>query len=203
MVTWPVDEKRKPRSQMYTCGYCGNVVATDAGWRPAESHHPFRVYICPFCEQATFFNDQQQTPAPNFGNDVRHVPTMVGDLYNESRRCMSVAAYTAAVLASRKILMNIAVDQGAQTGLAFIKYIEYLAESGFIPPNGRHWVDHIRARGNEATHEIQAMSKEDAEQLITFVEGLLRFIYEFPNSIQSAESSLSKASATLSSSTSA
>ena len=53
--------------------------------------------------------------------------------------------------------MNIAVVQGAEEGLKFIEYVEYLASNGFIPPNGKGWVDHIRQKGNEATHEIALM----------------------------------------------
>lgn len=76
--------------------------------------------------------------------------------------------------------MNIGVEQGAPDGLTFVKYIEYLSDKGFVPPNGKHWVDHIRKKGNEATHEIVVMSAEDAKDLITFIEMLLKFIYEFP-----------------------
>ena len=56
----------------------------------------------------------------------------------------------------------------------------YLADTGYVPPNGRGWVDHIRSRGNEANHEIVMMSREQAKDLVTFLEMLLRFIYEFP-----------------------
>jgi hypothetical protein len=37
-----------------------------------------------------------------------------------------------------------------------------------------------RQKGNEATLEIHVMSRADAEELISFVEMLLKFIYEFP-----------------------
>lgn len=76
--------------------------------------------------------------------------------------------------------MNIAVSQGAAEGLRFIDYVEYLEKNGFIPPNGRGWVDHIRKKGNEATHVIALMTQSDAEDLIAFSEMLLKFIYEFP-----------------------
>jgi hypothetical protein len=49
-----------------------------------------------------------------------------------------------------------------------------------VPPNGKGWVDHIRKKGNEATHEIVLMKKDDALELISFAEMLLKFIYEFP-----------------------
>lgn len=141
----------------------------------------WHINICPHCDQPTYFGrDGQQTPAPVYGYSVKHVPDSVGTLYDEARRCMSVSAYTSAVLACRKVLMAIAVDQGAPENQSFFTYVEFLAQQGYIPPNGRHWVDHIRQRGNEATHEIQPMLREDAERLIDFTAGLLRFNYEFP-----------------------
>lgn len=78
------------------------------------------------------------------------------------------------------MLMNIAVNQGAEENLRFIEYVNYLSNNGFTPPNGRHWVDHIRKKGNEATHEIELMKESDAKDLIMFTEMLLKFIYEFP-----------------------
>lgn len=114
------------------------------------------------------------------GNEVSHLPPKLDQLYREARNCCGVSAFTASVLASRKMLMNISVEQGAQEGKSFIDYVNYLAASGFIPPHGRGWVDHIRKKGNEATHEIALMSQADAEELIAFTEMLLKFIYEFP-----------------------
>ena len=61
--------------------------------------------------------------------------------------------------------------------------MQYLAAQGYVPPNGRGWVDHIRKKGNEANHEIALMSKTDAEELVLFIEMLLKFMYEFPNKI--------------------
>ncbi|MBA3291967.1 MAG: DUF4145 domain-containing protein [Actinobacteria bacterium] len=79
--------------------------------------------------------------------------------------------------------MNVAVDQKAQPGKAFIAYVDYLSDAGYIPPNGKHWVDHIRKRGNEATHEIAVMTTDDNDELMLFVEMLLKFVYEFPSRV--------------------
>ncbi len=76
--------------------------------------------------------------------------------------------------------MHIAVSKGAKPGESFVSYVDYLAAKGFIPPDGRDWVDHIRQKGNEANHEIVIMSGAEAEELIAFVEMLLKFIFEFP-----------------------
>jgi hypothetical protein len=94
-----------------------------------------------------------------------------------------VGANTAVVLLARKLLMNIAVQHGAQPGKAFVDYIDYLSDNGFVPPNGRAWVDQIRKKGNEATHEIPQITEQDARQILTFTEMLLKFVYEFPSMV--------------------
>lgn len=166
----------------YTCGYCGKVVGQNMGFHKRKTEEGRRIYVCPFCEKPTFVDgDDSQTPAAAYGEDVHHLPAEVDGLYREARNCMSVSAHTSAVLACRKLLMNVAVAQGAKPGETFVKYVDYLEAKGFVPPNGRQWVDHIRSKGNEATHEIHPMKKEDAENLITFVSMLLKFVYEFPN----------------------
>jgi hypothetical protein len=142
------------------------------------------IYVCSHCDRPTYF-DPYGAPLPgvSFGESVTHLPQNIEALYNEARRCTSAAAYTASVLLSRKLLMNIAVSQGADPGQSFITYVEFLANNGFVPPNGKGWVDHIRKKGNEATHEIAIMNEGDAQDLISFLEMLLKFIFEFPNKV--------------------
>jgi Domain of unknown function (DUF4145) len=170
-------------TKKFTCGHCGEPVASERGYYHDNGS---KVYICHFCWKTTFFGtDGEQVPGKIFGDAVNDVkdPKILG-LYNEARRCASCNAFTGAVLCCRKLLMNIAVNKGAAEGLKFIDYVEYLASKNYIPPDGEEWVDHIRTKGNEATHEITIMVKEDAEDLITFAEMLLKFIYEFPEKIK-------------------
>jgi len=76
------------------------------------------------------------------------------------------------------------VDKGAAKGGSFISYVEFLSSQNYVPPDGKLWVDHIRTKSNEANHEIVLMTPEDAKDLITFVEMLLKFIYEFPGKVK-------------------
>ncbi len=168
------------KSRPYKCGYCGHEVASSAGYFADSTHY---VCLCPHCVEPTYFSGEKQIPGVGFGDEVLHLPESVHAIYREARNCVAASCYTAAVLALRKLLMNIAVTQGAATGKPFIEYVEYLADKGFVPPNGKGWVDHIRRKGNEATHEIVLMSKADAEELISFSEMLLKFIYEFPKRV--------------------
>ena len=97
---------------------------------------------------------------------------------------MTVNSFTAAVLTCRKLLMHLAVEKGAPTGKSFLEYVEYLSQMGYVPPDGKSWVDHIRRKGNEANHEIKIMSSDDAKDLIEFSEMLLKFVYEFPAKVK-------------------
>jgi Domain of unknown function (DUF4145) len=166
----------------FTCGHCNLMVGGNYGYRKKDvpSHC---IYICPSCERPTYFDGDKQMPGVPFGSDVAALPPHVAGAYREARNCLAVSAFTASALMSRKLLMNIAVAQGDEAGRTFAAYIDYLADNGYVPPHGRSWVQHIRDKGNEATHEIPAISRSDAESLVTFVEMLLKFVYEFPSRV--------------------
>ena len=170
----------------WVCGFCGDQVSSKEGWYIGEHKNGLGtpisfIRICPSCHGPTFFTRHDtRYPSNAPGQPVPNVPIDLADLYNEARVSAGAGAYTASVLACRKILMHVAVDKGAKPKESFVYYVEYLAEKNYLTPDGKDWVDYIRRRGNEANHEIVLMDEEDAEALITFVEMLLRHIYDFP-----------------------
>lgn len=183
-------------SKDYICGHCGADICSKSGYSGIYREQRGRqglvinayIYICHRCSFPTFFFNDYQSPGPTFGKEIDNLPDDISNLYREARLCISVQAFTASVLASRKLLMNIAVSKGAEEGLKFIQYVQYLADKGYTPPNSKEWVDHIRKRGNDATHEIALMDQETAELLIKFIEMILKFIFEFPGIMQSKKS---------------
>ncbi len=171
------------QSQKYRCGYCDSEVAGDRGYR-TEDRRDF-IAICPGCDRPTYLaylgdGRVSQSPAPGFGRSVAHLPGVVQRLYDEARQCAKVSSYTAAVMVCRKLLMHVAVENGAAEDKSFKYYVNWLEEKHYIPPNGKDIVEYIREKGNEANHEIVPMEKEDAEALIGFLELFMRFIYEVP-----------------------
>jgi len=166
----------------YTCGYCGTDTSPAYGW-PSDviggTNRRGYIGICTYCNKPSFIEVdgayiQRVTPSAVIGKDVEGLPSEVKQLYEEARTCTGAGAFTSAVLTCRKILMHIAVEKGAADGLRFIEYVEYLATEGYIPREGRAWVDYIRAKSNEANHEIKIMARNDAETIVTFIEMLLR-----------------------------
>lgn len=183
------------KGREFTCGVCKNFVASNLGFEafdPALGAHDIRAtaHICPFCSNLNVNSPDGKWPSIMSGNTVAHVPENIEELYNEARRSEGAGAYTASVLTCRKLLMNIAVNKGAIEGQTFVTYVEFLSDKGYVPPDGKHWVDHIRKRGNEANHEIALMRKEDSSELISFSEMLLKLVFEFPARVPKPKPSL-------------
>jgi len=180
MSSWVHVTEIMPRE--YVCGYCGSKVRSNRGYW--DQQRQCCIWICP-CGNPTFFDGEKQYPSYPFGNEIEGIAEAgVKELYDEARRCTATQAFTAAVLVCRKLLMHIAVEKGAPKGKSFIEYVEFLSDNHYVPPDGKGWVDHIRKKGNEATHEIVIIEQKDAMDLISFTEMLLRFVYEFPSKIK-------------------
>jgi Domain of unknown function (DUF4145) len=166
----------------WDCGYCGSHVGSDKGWHiaPNSGTAPLHIRICSNCLGPTFFlqNDGEYSPAPLPGREVENVPSELAALFHEARASAGAGASTAAVLTCRKILMHLAVEEGAQPNLTFVAYVDFLQKNHFAPPKSDAWVDYIRQLGNEANHEIKLMTPRDAQVVIKFVEMLLQFLYE-------------------------
>lgn len=174
----------------YVCGYCGCKTAPSQAYSSdlEVPISPYQAYgfICSDCNRLSYavvhYSDKtlyEIYPSPMIGDDIDGLPPDVQSLYNEARKATSVSSHTAAVLTCRKILMHVAHDKGANEGLHFIQYVNYLADNNYIPQGGLGWVDYIREKSNEANHQIVIMSPDDSKTLIDFTEMLLRMIYEF------------------------
>lgn len=187
--TW--NELKSLSSVTYVCGHCGDKVASEKGYTNDWGH--FVITICPACNLPTIMGVNEQSerirmPTNAPGHSVPNLPDDLNRLYEEARRSSGAGAYTASVMASRKMLMNLAVKEGAEKNKSFRWYVDYMVDNGLVPRNGQVWVDYIRSKGNEATHEIDLMTEDDSTVLLACVEMLLRFIYEFPSLVPSVTS---------------
>ncbi len=174
-------------NESYVCGYCGKGTAPSKYYR--TKNHRGRVLICSYCSKPTFIDwDLTQTPPMRLGHDIKGISDDgVAALYNEARDCTAVGAYTATVMICRKILMNLAVHHQAKEGESFAYYVDHLSNNGYVPPQGKKWVDSIRKRGNEANHEIALKNEKDAGLMLDFTSALLRFNYELPSLLEEDE----------------
>ena len=170
----------------FVCGYCGKDINSNRGYfLSANGSHSYDgngfIYICHHCNKPTFISSTEQVPGAKYGKEFNREifdDELIYDLYEEARNCMKAKAYTSVGMCCRKMLMHIGVNCGAEVGKTFKEYVDYLDNNNFIPTNCKEWVDIIRTKGNEATHEIIILNREEATQLIKFTQMIISVIYE-------------------------
>lgn len=181
---WYWKNTEELEGKTYICYNCGENVLSNEGYycngERFDSTDKGTIYICHNCKSPTYFLHELQIPGAIYGEEVKYLPDDIDITYNEARKCFSVDAFTSSVLCCRKILMHIACEKEADEGKRFEYYVDYLNDKGYIPPDGKEWVDKIRKLGNQATHKLETKSREEAELAIRFTSMLLKFIYEFP-----------------------
>ncbi len=75
--------------------------------------------------------------------------------------------------------MNIAVHEGAKENKNFDEYVDYLCNNGIVHKKSKKKADSVRKLGNDANHEIENRTQEEAQNLFEFIELLLMANYEF------------------------
>jgi hypothetical protein len=181
-VAWTQPNPFNP-ARKFRCGHCGLNVGGHSGWKRINSDGQAgeAICLCSQCDKPTYFTREgEQMPGVAFGDEVGHLPAEVASLYDEARNCMAVRAYTLAALGARKLLMNVAVDQGAAEGLRFFEYVEYLVAQGLVPVKAKIWVKKIKDQGNDATHKIAGTTRGEAETVLSFVAMILTLVFDFP-----------------------
>ena len=181
------------RVRTYLCSYC-NTMVTSISSITTKSTPAAAVHACPGCGKATFFDrDGTQVPAPKLGRDIARLADGVKHTYEEARICTQHACYTASVMLCRKLLMSIAVENGAKEGRPFIEYVNRLKQEGLVPPRAGRMLDRVRQLGNEANHSVVPKSKADAELILEFLAAVLMLNYEYadPPADESEHASLS------------
>lgn len=122
-----------------------------------------------------------------------HLADQVRATWIEALRAYAAEAFTSSSLMCRKIVFHIAVEAGLPAkndrGFApnFETCVKHLVDEGYITKRQQdQWVDSIRQWGNNATHELEPISREVAYSALEFTLELLRMVYSFPGAAAQA-----------------
>lgn len=173
-------------SRGYICYFCNERVASDKGYEGTIDGYNISRYvrICPHCTQPTLFTYSVRTgvwiqvPKPLPLSPITDAKDDVKDLFEEARKCMSTESYTAVAMICRKLLMNIAVDHGAEENQKFKVYVEYIQSENLVSKSATELLTEIKDIGNDANHEIPQVSVEKANQIIELTNEVIRQIYK-------------------------
>ncbi len=74
--------------------------------------------------------------------------------------------------------------EGIPKNQTFFKRLEWLHQNHRITPEIRSWADHVRVEGNDALHDPEDFTEEDAKPLRLFAEMFLRYVFELPGEVR-------------------
>jgi len=167
-------------SLSFICWNCNNPLASDKGYRTSKDNSKQKIYLCHHCDAPNIFEASGKaimSPLP--GKEIKRLPENIKKVYDEIRKCMQSNSFTGAVMLMRKVIMNIAVHEGAEKNKSFAEYIDYLCNNGIVHKKSKNKADSVRELGNDANHEIENRTQEEAQNCFEFIELLLMANYEF------------------------
>jgi len=177
------------------CGHCGHNVAMQMFSSTTYGKHipgtgtkiefEYKIGWCSLCGKPSLYdvNAKKWLPQSKPYDDVKFLPPDIQSLYDELRNAYAANAFSCSIMASRKLIMHIAVNLGAAPGDNFKNYVNFLDKNNYTPKNASGWIDKIRDAGNEQNHELIIASKDDTDRILKFVQALLKIVYELPNSL--------------------
>lgn len=173
-------------ARAFICWNCSKEIASEKYYHSSDNAGNFMsyIYICPNCNAPLISDDEDKQIILSLpGIEIEKIPADINIIYNEIRKSMQSNCFNGAIMLMRKLIMHIAVEEGAEEGKKFIEYIDYLCEEGIVPKKSKNKANSVRTLGNSTNHEIEARTKEEAQNCFEFIELLLKVNYEFANEI--------------------
>ena len=155
----------------------------------AEVDYLVTLVECPKCEGA-LLTGQSFDPPNDLGPAERlwpsplralpyEAPAVLRKDFEEAQRCFARGDYTASAIMTRRFLEGLAVELGATKRDLFGKLNE-LKQAGRIEGQLYDWATALRLVGNDAAHDVsRRVSRQDAEDVISFAEALADYVYIF------------------------
>jgi Domain of unknown function (DUF4145) len=183
----------------FQCPQCSNAVLLevlgrwqnfpdgDDAWKPRQ----WTAAMCTSCHSPIVLY-QEVEPGP-FENDwgtftqeypqadrqfPHSVPQGIRHEFAEAQRCMQGKNYTAGAMMARRVIEMITKDQDHRNR-NLIGALKSMRDVGVIDARLYDWADAVRQVGNEGAHSTAPVSREDAEEVLLFVEALVDYLYVF------------------------
>lgn len=130
----------------------------------------------------------RQWPIAPSGAAPKDSPENVAKFFEQGTSSLEVGNFDAAGMMFRKALESATkvLDPEATT-MPLIKRINALADCGKLTADMAQWAHEVRIGGNEAAHDDEPFSENDASDLRNFVENFLRYAFTMPSAVRRRE----------------
>lgn len=191
-----------------TCPHCATVsVAADVVWQRGKNGRKIVLMVCGACGLpitadvrqwdganidmiqtvgdlgASRCSIQQSWPAATASAAPAHTPVAVARRFVEGEEAYRRGSWNAAVSMYRSALDIATKGLDGVPKKKFYDRLIWLHENHRITPDMKDWADHVRIEGNEALHDPDDFTEEDARPLRLFTEMFLRYLFELPGEV--------------------
>lgn len=120
------------------------------------------------------------------GRTYPDIPEHIAPAASEAFKCYSIGAYRGAVMLARAVIEASAKDKGVTKGTLFSKIDELVAQ-GHVRKMMAEAAHEVRMAGNDMAHgdfATEAITEEDADEILGFMEDFLREMFEIPTRVK-------------------
>jgi hypothetical protein len=109
------------------------------------------------------------------------VPDGIRKAFAEAVTCLAAGCPRAAAVMARRALEAVCAHQGIKEA-TLAKSVDSLVASGKLVPSLAEWAKEVRLVGNKGAHfdALDEIDANDVSELLSFLEELLKFMYELP-----------------------
>ncbi len=171
--------KSKSRRALFTCGSCEEGVI----WEFSGPNNS----VMQLGGNIEFFKMilGEQWPVEESGEAPEDTPASVARYFEQGTSSLRSGNFDAAGMMFRKTLETATkILDEALAKKPLVARIDDLAKKGKLTPDLAQWAHEVRLGGNDAAHEEEPFSSEDAESLRNFIENFLRYAFTLPSAVR-------------------
>lgn len=128
-----------------------------------------------------FFPPAKQASIPG------HLPDNVAAYFSEAVANVKTGPNAAGAMFRKSIDVALKhIDPDAKGNL--VKRIDKAANSGKLTADLAEWAHHVRLEGNDAAHDEDPFTPEEADELHKFTDLMMRYLFTLPGMLQARRS---------------
>ncbi len=168
---------------MAICANCQRAILAAINGNSRQSG-----YVAPMSAPNPLHNNMYRltavVPNPPPLNAPEYTPENIGSTFRQSMDNLRRGNWDACGMAGRKAL-DLATKHldPSLAGKKLVDRIDALAAAYRITPDLKEWAHEVRRLGNDAAHDDDPFSKDDAESLIQFTRTFLEYAFTLPGSL--------------------
>lgn len=123
-----------------------------------------------------------ETPSGSAPDDT---PAVVANFFEQGTSSLSFGNFDAAGMMFRKALETATKLLDSELSKKpLVKRIDHLAGIGKLTSELAEWAHEVRVGGNDAAHDDDPFTREDADDLRNFIEYFLRYAFTLPSAVK-------------------